>query len=106
MLSVSPASADTATSREAMTKVVDNATALQSTQLYIPQLTMPEVAVTNFTVTFRNFIGTQGMATINISTLSRFSPFIEIVNNGAMEFYTWETIELQANFKNIRCDGG
>jgi hypothetical protein len=50
---------------------------------------MPEVAVTNFTVTFQNFIGTPGSATINISTLSRLSPYIEIVQNGAMEFYTW-----------------
>jgi hypothetical protein len=85
---------DTAEARATVDRVLANATTYGVTVLVIPSLILPELATSTIKVTFTNFVGSEGSSQFSLTTLSRFSPFIEIVQNTDLQFYVWQNIQL------------
>ena len=89
LIDITPIELNTFENQNKMNLILLNATNLQLRALTIPELVMPELAMLTFQVSFENFLQTKGSTSFVLQTLSKVSPFIEILQDVPLQFYRW-----------------
>jgi hypothetical protein len=69
-------------------------------------LTLGEFGTYDIQVSFTNFLGLSGATATTVNTLTFESPTVEFDQSQSMTFYRYETIQLTAVFRHLKCPTG
>jgi hypothetical protein len=86
---IAPSSLNTDANQKLINDILLIANNLQLRILTIPELIMPELADVTFQINFKNFLNNAGSTNVVLQTLSKISPFVEIMQEVPLQFYRW-----------------